>query len=672
MRPRSAATTVLLLVLLAGPGAADADQPRGADSTSRRPVRPYTLPPIVVTASRLPADARDLGIATWSLARADLAAEPTPSAAAALALAPGAAIDEGTGPGGPSVLRLRGGEEPFTQVVFDGVPINISGGFLDLQGLTLTNVERIEVARGPLSALWGSSAMSGVVQFITRAGQPGPPRFELQAEGGRAAEHGEQAHTELTTSGGDERLRYSGGVGYTYYRGIYDLPHHLTTGDASLRLDAALADGWTLIATARHMDIEARLPVRDPGATRVPLDPNQNDARTRTLGSVSAVWRATPRWQHRLTARVMRDDFTYRDRRDGVADSVSYPFFVFDFNLDFRSTLLRSALEYVASHELTRGSGSPVNVSFGADWQREDQGVDQSGDFGDSQSELDRTNGSVFAELQGRPVARLAALAGGRVEKFQGLPAEFLPRGSLVLDLVPDRLALRAAAGRAFKAPNVDQQFLESPFTVPNPDLEPERSVSWEVGMIAGSPTRALSLALGYFRQRFDGLIRTVPDDVQPKQTNRNLGKARSSGVELELTGGWSERWRGGVNLGWVDSEVLDNAGLSPADYPLGSPLPAVPRMTASAFVAADVSPRIGVRLRATAVGARTVFSERFTGQRIGLASHALLGLVLRWHATGSVDAYARVENLFGARYFTAFDRSGIPRTVVLGLRLTP
>ena len=434
---------------------------------------------------------RDIGFATSLLGGRDLAAEPTPYAARALTFLPGVSIDEGSGPGGPTVLHLRGGEESFAQILFDGVPINISGGFHDLQGVTLTNVERIEVARGPLSALWGSSAMSGAVQFITRQGQTGPAQLGLLAEGGRATEHGDQTHTELTLSGGTERLRYSSGVGFAYNRGIYAFANDIVTGDMSLRLDARPAERWTLMATARYIDVQAHLPVRDPGVTRVPLDPNQRDGHYRWLGSLSAGWTATPTWHHRLTARVLWDDFVYRDQKDGVTDSTSYPFFVFDFNFSFRSTLLRPGLEYVGSNALRLGKAgaSQLTVSYGAEWQRESEANSQAGDFGPSHTDLDRSDEAVFTEVQGRLGPRVSVLSGARLEKFQGLTAELLPRASVVVAVVPDRLALRAAAGRAFKAPNVDQQFLENPGTIPNPNLKPENSASWEIGATVTTTT---------------------------------------------------------------------------------------------------------------------------------------------------------------------------------------
>lgn len=666
-----------VLVSLVGSVAAGAQQPAPTDSAPRdsiHPARPYALPPVVVTASREPISRLDIGVATSVLQGRDLAAEPTPYAARALTFLPGVSIDEASGPGGPTVLHLRGGEESFAQILFDGVPINISGGFHDLQGVTLTNVERIEVARGPLSALWGSSAMSGAVQFITRQGQPGPAQLDLLTEGGRATEHGDQTRTELTLSGGAERLRYSSGVGFAYNRGIYALANNVVTGDMSLRLDARPAERWTLMATARYIDVQAHLPVRDPGVTRVPLDPNQRDGHYRWLGSLSAGWAATPTWHHRFTARLLWDDFVYRDQKDGVTDSTSYPFFVFDFNFGFRSTLLRPGLEYVGSNALRLGKagGSQLTVSYGAEWQREAESNNQAGDFGPSHTDFHRFNDAMFTELQGRLGPRLSVLSGARLEKFQGLAAELLPRASVVLDVVPDRLALRAATGRAFKAPNVDQQFLENPGTIPNPNLKPEHSTSWEIGATLTTPGQPLTVGVGYFNQRYDDLIRTVPADTGSKQTNKNLGSTRSTGVEVDLERWWSARWRTGANLTWLNSKILDNAGLSPTDYPVGSTLPAVPRVTGNAFVAADLTRSFTTVARATLVGEQTVFTERFTGQRVTLDPYVLLELVAHWRASSTLEVYARVNNLFDTGYETAFDRPGVPRTGVLGVRATP
>ena len=674
---RRVQTALAVLALIAGPISAVAQRAQPADTTRSDTLHGYNLAPLIVTASRRPATAEELGFAVSVLQRRDLIAEPTPSAARALTFLPAVSINEASGPGGPTWLHLRGGDEPFTQIMFDGVPINISGGYSDINGLLLTNVERVEIARGPLSALWGSSAVAGAVQFITHEGQVGEPRVEALAEGGGGGggteRQGAQAHSELTVSGGTERLRYSSGVGFGYERGIYALPNDLLTSDASLRLDARPADRWTLTATARYMATQTHLPVRDPGATRVPLDPNQRDRQYRWLASVATGWDQTPTWHHRLTISALWDDFIYEDAHDNALDSASYPFFVSNFNLTFRSAQLRPTIEYVGSNELSLGrAASPLAVSYGAAWQTESEGTDLAGDFGPSHTEFDRTNASLFTELQGRLGPRVSALTGARLEKYHGLSAELLPRASVLLDLVPDRLALRAAVGRAFKAPNLDQQFLENPATVPNPDLRPESSVSWEIGARITAPQRSWALGVGYFHQRYNDLIRTVPSDTGSKQTNKNLGRTEAAGVELELENQWSARWRTGANLSWVKTRVLDNAGLDTAAYPVGGVLPETPSPTGNVYVAADVSPSLMGLARVTYIGRRTVLSERFSGQRVTTDPYALLELVMQWQVTGTLQLYTRLGNLLNTKYQTAFDRPGAPRTGVLGVRVAP
>jgi vitamin B12 transporter len=662
-------TVLVVLAVIAAPISLRAQQAPSSDSSPPDTLRPYALPPVVVTASRVPVSQRDVGFATSVLQGADVSAERTRYASSALASLPGVSIDEGAGPGGPATLHLRGGGEAFTQMMFDGVPINISGGFNDIAGLLLTNVARVEVARGPLSALWGSSAMSGVVQFITREGQVGPPQFELLAEGGRATEHGDQGHSELTVSGGGQRLRYSSGLGVAYNRGIYALPNDLLTSDASLRVDALPTARWTIAVTARYMAIQSNLPVRDPGATRVPLDPNQRDRHYRWLGSLSTSWAATPTWHHRLTARLLWDGFVYQDMRDSL-DATAYPFFVSNYNLTFRSTLLRPSVEYVGTKELSLGrAGSRLAVSYGAAWQRETEANAQAGDFGSAHSDFGRTNTAIFAELQSRLGPRLSVLTGARLEKFQGLRAELVPRASVVATIVPDRLAVRAAAGRAFKAPNIDQQLLDNPATMPNPRLRPESSLSWEIGASVTAAQRSLTLGVGYFHQRYNDLIQTVPADTGPKQTNKNLGRTQSVGVEIELEGRWSERWRTGANLTWVKTKVIDNAGLDSLDYPVGGSLPATPRVTGNTYVAADVAPSFTTLARVTLVGRQTVFTERFAGQRVTIAPYALLEVVVQWHVSKALDVYTRFNNVLNTSYQTAYDRPGVPRTAVLGVR---
>ena len=87
------------------------------------------------------------------------------------------------------------------------------------------------------------------------------------------------------------------------------------------------------------------------------------------------------------------------------------------------------------------------------------------------------------------------------------------------------------------------------------------------------------------------------------------------------------------------------------------------------AFVAADLSQAITTVARVTLVGRKTVFTERFAGQRVTTDPYALLELVVQWHVSDALSAYTRLSNVLNTTYQTAYDRPGVPRTAVLGVR---
>ncbi len=638
----------------------------GSPADSLRHRNAFALPPIVVTATAEPVRQDRIGFMSSVLTQEELATDPAASAARILGRLPDVFIDQGAGPGGPTVLRIRGGEEPYTKVLWDGVPINISGGFLDIQGLTLSNVERVEVARGPHSALYGSSAMSGVVQFITRRGTVGPPAFDALWETGTATQYGETGRGELSVRGGRPGLLYSAGGAVAYDRGIYAIAHDAWTKEGSLRLDATPSARFGLTAVARYGDIKTNLPVRDPGATRVPLDPNQRDARQRLTSSVAATFHATPLWTHRLSLGVLRDDFTYDDMTDGVAPPPD--FFVSDFTLTDHARTRRTTLEYTGTNRFSTRSGAPV-LSYGGLTEHETTGDVLTGDFGDSDLNFTRNSNSVFAEVQTGLGDRLSVLAGTRLEQSRSFSAQLTPRGSVVLSVVPSRLLIRGAVGRSYKVPNVQQQFLDNPFTMPNPNLNPETALSWEVGATLTPASTQLRASVTYFQEDYRNLIRTVASPDPARGINENLGKSQAQGVELELAYEPSRTFSLGGNATWLRTRVLENSGLDPSQYPIGEELPFRPHMLASAY-AETTRDRLSATLRATVTGAQTVLTERFSGQRMTVDGYGLLGLTVSYRASRKVSLYTTGDNLFNTFYETGFDRRGTPLRVTAGMRL--
>ncbi|MCZ6916728.1 MAG: TonB-dependent receptor [Gemmatimonadetes bacterium] len=654
--------------MTATPVIAQQDSTAARDTLRVRPIIP--LRAITVTGVLNPAPQNQLGFALSVLSREDLLAEPRLFATDALRRLPGTFIDEAAGPGGPTIIRLRGGEEVFTQILADGIQLNENGGFFDFQGVTLTNVDRVEVARGPQSAMYGSSAVSGVVNFITRTGMVGRPRFEFTSEGGGASNNGGSFRTTLTTTGGSSKLLYSAGAGVTYFRGIYDLPNDTWSRDGSLRIDALPSDVVNITGLFRFIGQDSKLPVRDPGATRVPLDPNARDARDRFAGSVHATFKPGSRWQHRVGATVLRDDFVFEDEFDGVVLPDPPPFFVFDANLKFEADLWRTKVDYVGTVSPEVSNSTDLTFSYGAAWEREDVANTITGDFEDA-SEFARSSGAVFGEVQARFGDRLSIVAGGRLEKFQEIDADFSPKASAVLHVVPQTLALRTAVGRAFKAPNLQQQFVDNPFIVSNPDLEPETSTSWEVGATVSDRRARFMASATYFRQLFKNLIRAVDlGDGTGRQINRNIGESEAQGVEFEVQVRPTNKVLAGVNGTWIRTEILENDGLPSGEFPLDSALPFRPKWVGTAFLQVAVGRRLSGVVRGRYVGSQIVLSERFSGTREDIDPYFLTDLTATYNLRTNLSLYARAENLFDVSYHTAFDRMGIPLTLAVGARI--
>src|SRR5947207_1750608 len=141
------------------------------------------LNPVVVTATRVPTPADAVTAAVTTLSGRELQLRGIRTVAEALRAVPGAAVVETGSYGGQTSLFLRGGESDYVKVLVDGVPQNQPGGAFDFADLTTDNVDRIEIVRGPASVLYGSDAVTGVIQIFTRTGS-GAPRVTAAARAG--------------------------------------------------------------------------------------------------------------------------------------------------------------------------------------------------------------------------------------------------------------------------------------------------------------------------------------------------------------------------------------------------------------------------------------------------------------------------------------------------------
>lgn len=131
------------------------------------------LDPVVATATPAPVSASALGRHASVLDGERLRADGVVDVSEALRSVAGITVVRSGSFGAVSSVFLRGGESDYVRVLLDGAALNQPGGAIDLAGLTMENVDRIEIVRGPASGLYGSDAVSGVIQIFTRRGERG-------------------------------------------------------------------------------------------------------------------------------------------------------------------------------------------------------------------------------------------------------------------------------------------------------------------------------------------------------------------------------------------------------------------------------------------------------------------------------------------------------------------
>ena len=140
-----------------------------ADGTT---LTPPPQPGIVVTGSRVATDPSDLAANVTVLKREDFDVEKPAQLADILRRVAGVHVDQVGGRGGTGSLYLRGADPNYTLVLVDGVrvndPTNARGGSFDFSSLDVADVERVEIARGPYSAVYGGDALAGVINIVTR------------------------------------------------------------------------------------------------------------------------------------------------------------------------------------------------------------------------------------------------------------------------------------------------------------------------------------------------------------------------------------------------------------------------------------------------------------------------------------------------------------------------
>lgn len=569
------------------------------------------LSPVVVTATRYPAATSAIASSVTVISGDALRARGITSVADALRLVPGAAIVATGSYGGQTSLFLRGGESDYVKVLVDGVPQNQPGGFYDFANLGTEDVERIEIVRGPVSVLYGSDAVTGVVQVFTRSGA-GRPVGQLSLGVGRyGSEWGEGS-----VSGGGHRVQYAVSAARQSTDGIYAFNNHDRRELVGVRLLAQPDPRTQASLSARYTEGVFHFPTDYIGV------PSDSDQRTSSRGPSLGLelWRwLSGRVEAHVSAVYHWEESRYDDGQDSPGDTST---FCCSHSRDILRRLVLGARADVHLAEATV-------VSAGLELERQRQ----------EGSTLDtaRHNAALYVQTL-IPAGRSISLTlGGRVEDNQHFGQHLTGRAGMVWR--PDEVTrLRVSAGSGFKEPSFYENFA-SGFVRGNPDLRPERSASWELGVERSAWRGRFTVGATYFDQRFRDLIQYSPVPVGVDSVNYvNVGDATARGLELAAT----------TRVGRFLTFETTYGSLRTRDRSTGQRLQRRPSHTVALQAELDLAGRGSVTLAA-----------RFTGDRGDLDFSAFPA------ATVSLPAYTMVD--LSAVYRITRPRGGLPGVALSG-----
>ena len=611
------------------------------------------LPPIVVTATRSPLPASTLGSAVTVIEGEALRRAGIATVADALRGAPSVALAQAGSWGAQTSLFLRGGENDYVRVLVDGVALNQAGGFLDLAGLTTANVERIEIVRGPASVLYGSDAMTGVVQIFTGQGR-------ADARASVAARAGSFGTTELTASAaaGGRRLALSGALERQATDGTLAFNNQLTQTGVNARAawtpDAASDVGFTVRSRA------GRYHYPTDGAGNA-VDSNQFQDTRQTAIALEAGRRLGSAVEARLLlgADLRRDSVD--DAPDGPGDTLGF--------YEYRSRTDYARYSADARANVALAGRTTATLGAVVEEQRERSTSAYASQFGGGTGGTDiaRTNRALYAQL---------VADGGRVGLQTGLRLDDNQRfGRFVTWRTAASLRLAAAtrarvsAGTAFKEPTFVENFAEG-YAVGNPDLRPERSASIEAGIERTLLGGRLALAATAFAQRFRDLVQYTFATAAPTDPNfYNVASARASGLELEAHLAPVAAVRVVVQYTALRTSAADS-GFDGTVFAPGQRLLRRPTHGGSASVE-WLGSRAVLGFRVSAVGSRDDLDfGTFPTQRVVLPAYGRVDLWGAAPLAGAVALTVRADNVTGTRYAEIEGFPAPGRRVLVGVRV--
>ena len=628
---------------------------------------------VVVCATATPNIVNQTAVSLDMLSSEQLILLNPPAAADALSYIPGAIVNTSGRRGSQASLFVRGGESSYNKVLIDGVPVNDPGGFYDFGVTPINFVERMEVVRGPESTIYGTDAMTSVVQLWTRTGTSLTPEFEFGADGGTFS----TANGYASVAGADKIYDYNFFLDQfnTEGQGINDVySNALQGGNVGIRFSSRVAFRFRLRHSNNWTGVQSNWwfngnPVLPPNSNQLAHQNNFLASGELSVGGPGA-------WQHTFSG------FEYNHLQANSQAYVDPGREFIDSSFSNLSKYNRAGFTYQSQWTPRPWAQTTVGYTFEDENGHITSNFAPGTDFASfSNTSGLRFNNYLFAQelLNWK---RVSVLAGVGYVNNTNFGNKVVPRvsGSYLLFRGNETFSgtrLRAGYSEGIKEPSFQQSFgISGTFPVlPNPNLQPEQNRSWEAGFDQGFWSNRLSLSALYYDNQFHNQIEFQTNPVDFTSQYVNLNKSMSHGAEVELRGQIGAHFSFTGAYTYTSTRIdeappCDPPYCDPFIYGVGAPLLRRPKH-AGTVLFTYTQQRFGAIVGAVAVGRRpdSDFLFGYIPPIYYAAGYARLDLGGWYNVTRHVTAYANVNNALNDHYNEVLGYPALKATFRAGVR---
>ncbi len=614
------------------------------------------LDDLLVTAGLQPISIKDVASSVTIITRQEIEQKQVKFLSELLRDVPGFSVSQAGGAGSQTQVRVRGAEANQLLVLIDGVRANdpASSGEFQYQFALTSNIERIEIIRGPQSATWGSDAMAGVINIIRKKD------VDSRYLSG-TIEAGSFDTVNASVDGG-----YSGDI-FQIYGGLSYLDTDgtnisrtgtekdgakNTTGNIALEFDAG--DAFSLRFSGQAVDASSEYDDIDFFVTGLPVDADRvtESQQTFLTGELRYEPLRNP-WSGSFSVNRMDSD------NDNFSDGL------------WTSSTAAETLEYRLRGGVTFGADNSQNHRISFALEREDVDFSQRGEaspFGDPNQDQSYDINGYALEYVGKPISGFSWTMSVRLDDYSDFDDATTWQLATSYRLSPT-LRLRGSVGTGSKAPTFTERYgFFADLFIGNPDLKPESSQGWEIGLDTSWADGQHEFQLAYFDQdlqdEIDGFVfdpETFLFTAQNKDSDSNR-----KGIEAVFNTHLGKSFTLTASYTYTDATEKDAMGQSVREVRRPEHMAGV----SANYYFADARGNLNLNLNYSGSQQDIFFSPvTFTLDRVDIDSYTVVDLAASWKLTQSLELTGRISNLLDEEYeeVLGFVRPG--RALYAGLR---